>query len=288
VNRAPGGRTLFAIVAIVISLALGAAAWSSSTSSSSFGAKQAATHQAAVRTAPIVPFIQTLHVRMKGCECPTVFQLQRALKAAHYRPAKAKSTGYFGPVLAGEVKAFQKAHHISATGVYGKVTHHALAPFYDKTGRARLIQVQHSRRIVAITTAIVNVTTHAPADGGAPLRFAHTSTRQLLPAYPGIPPATDCSGYVTWVYKVVGLPDPSGLGFRPVGWTGTMAYRGVAVSSKTVRIGDLAFYGGGAPYGHVAIVIRVRPTVLVSSHGGPGVLIHPLRYRSLSALRRYF
>lgn len=284
-------RWVGALSAGVLFLLLAAASLSASTpTTGTFGARQAATHQAEVKTAPIVPFIQTLHVRMKGCECPTVFQLQRALKAAKSRPAGARSTGFFGPVLQSEVKAFQRAHHISATGVYGKVTHHALSPYYDQAGRARLIQVQHSRKIVAVTRAIITVTTHARAVGGSTLRYSQSaSTRGILSAYPGLPPATDCAGYVTWVYKSVGLPDPNdhGYNFNPVGWTGTLGDRGVAVSATSARIGDLAFYGGGYPYGHVAIVIHVNP-VEVSSHGGPGVLIHPLRYRSLSALRRYF
>jgi peptidoglycan hydrolase-like protein with peptidoglycan-binding domain len=288
VNRAPRGRALFALIAIVLSLGFGAIAWTATPSSStSNGTKQAAAHTAAVSAPPIVPFIRTLTPHMKGCECPTVFQLQRALKTAGVRPKTQKATGYYGDLTKQQVAAFQRKHGIAVSGIYGSKTHHALAKYYDKAGRQRLIAVAHSRRIVAITTAITTVTRHAALVGGSTLAYSQSSSRAILPKYPGVPPATDCSGYVTWVYQSVGLPDPSALGFDPVGWTGTLAKHGVVVSATNARIGDLAFYGGGYPFGHVAVVVHVHPTE-VSSHGEPGIHLLPITYRPLSQLRRYF
>lgn len=282
--RNPWAVLVGLLVALALVLNVGVFAYSATTNP---GKKQAATHQAMVTTAPLVPFIQTLHVKMKGCECPTVFQLQRALKAAGFRPKSQPATGYFGTILVTQVKAFQRAHHISATGVYGKATHHALSPFYDKAGRARLIQVQASRRIVAITHAIVVVTAHARLVGGNTLTYSQSSSRNNLPSYPGVPPATDCSGYVTWVYQSVGLPDPSGWAFHPAGWTGSLAQHGVVVSAAYARIGDLVFYGGGFPFGHVAIVYHLHPT-MVSSHGEAGIHLLPITYRNVAQVRRYF
>jgi peptidoglycan hydrolase-like protein with peptidoglycan-binding domain len=282
------------LVVVGLALVVGSAAAGAATSlpskppSAVVAAKQAAVHTAAVSTPPIVPFIRTLTVGMKGCPCATVFQMQRALKAAGVRPASSRSTGYYGKITAHQVAAFQKRVHIRpVTGRYGVKTHHALSKYYDRAGRARLTQVQASRKRVAITHAIVVVAAHARQVGGDTLTYSQSFTRNNLPTYPGVPPATDCSGYVTWVYKSVGLPDPSGWSFHPAGWTGSISQHGLVVSAVHPHIGDLAFYGGGFPFGHVAIVVHVDPT-LVSSHGSTGIHIESITYRPLSQLRRYF
>lgn len=251
-----------------------------------FGKAQAEAHKAAVTKPPIVPFIRTLSVGMKGCKCPTVFQLQRALKAAHVRPAKVKSTGYYGVQTGKEVAAFQRAHHIKpVTGRYGVKTHKALTKYYDKQGRQRLIAVAQSRKLSARLAAFVTVTTHARVVGGNTLTYSQSGSRGYLPAYPRLPPATDCSGYVTWVFHSVGLSDPNGFGYSPVGWTGTLAKHGVVVSASKVRIGDLVFYGGGYPFGHVTVYVGHG---MVSSHGSRGIKLVPITYRPVSQVRRYF
>lgn len=245
------------------------------------GAKQAAVHSAAVKTPPIVPFIHTLQVGKTG---PTVFQMQRALKAAGFR--KGKATGTYGKPTAHEVANFQRHVKIPPSGRYGLRTHRKLSKYYDAAGRARLIAVAHARRIVAITTAIIRVTAHAWIERGI-MNYSESASRGVLPRYPGVPRNTDCSGYVTWVYHSVGLPDPNGLNYNPVGWTGTLGRHGVVVPAMDARIGDLALYGGGYPFGHTAIVVHIHPT-LVSSHGSPGIGVLPINYRPLSQLRRFF
>lgn len=250
--------------------------------SAAFGKAQAKTHTAAISTPPLVVFIHPLEVGKTG---PTVFQMQRALKRAGFR--KGKATGYYGKPTAHQVAAFQRSVHIKpVSGRYGLRTHKALSKYYDRPGRARLIEVAHARRVAAITSAIVVVTAHAWTERGS-MAYSQSGTRQNLPSYPGVPSATDCSGYVTWVFHSVGLSDPNGFNFRPVGWTGTLGQHGVVVAATKARIGDLALYGGGYPFGHVAIVVHVHPT-LVSSHGSPGIHVEPLNYRPLSQLRRYF
>lgn len=283
-----GGLLLGLLLASVV-----ASAWSATTKPAAHpkvvAAKSKAVHSAAKTTPPLVPFIQTLTKGMKGCPCPTVFQMQRALKAAHVRPKSSKSTGYFGEITYQQVRAFQKSVHIkTVTGRYGTLTHHYLSKYYDSTGRARLIQVQKGRKLQALYSAITTVTQHAQNVGGNTLTYSQSaSTRSILPKYPGIPPATDCSGYVTWVYQSVGLPDPSGWSFHPAGWTGSISLHGLVVSAYTARIGDLVFYGGGRPFGHVAIVTRLHPT-RVSTHGHTGIQLEPITYRPVSQVRRYF
>lgn len=293
-------RSILLLAALLV-MFIGVIAWASVTindqasaakvppakaASAANGAKQAATHKAAVSRPPIVPFIHTLTLNMPGCQCATVFQMQRALKAAGYR--KGKSTGYYARATAHQVAAFQRAHKIKpASGRYGLRTHRALSKFYDKPGRARLLVVAKGRRIAALTAALATVAFHTQTVGGTTLRYSQSASRGILPKYPLIPPATDCSGMVTYWFKSVGLPDPNGFAYSPVGWTGTLGKHGVVVPASQARIGDLALYGGGYPFGHVAMVVRLHPT-MVMSHGGPGVKLLPISYRPLSQVRRYF
>jgi len=254
--------------------------------STDFGKAQAATHPAGVTRHPIVPFIRPLSLGMKGCPCPAVFQMQLALKHAHFRDNRA--TGFYGKITAHQVANFQRKVKIKpASGRYGLRTHHALSKYYSQISINRLQQVAHTRRILVITTAMIKIAAHAWAERGI-MRYSQSYTRSLLPAYPGVPRATDCSGYVTWVYHSAGRPDPSGFQYRVIGWTGTLAKHGVRVSANgALHVGDLVFYGGGFPYGHVAIVVDAFRR-LVSSHGSPGIKVVPFNYRPVSAIRRYF
>lgn len=291
------GLTLAAVV-----LLIGATAYWAQTSdsakvppttaaSAANGAKQAATHSAAVTTPPLVPFIRTLSFSKasnKACPCPAVFQMQRALKAAKVRPAKTRSTGVFGKLTRDQIKAFQRKHKISPSGIYGSKTHHALSKFYDLAGRQRLQALAHDRKIAAITSAFRVVGAHFLLVGGNTLAYSESASRGDLGKYPLLPPATDCSGFVTAMFKAVGLPDPNGLNFRPVGWTGTLGLHGVRVANwAKLRIGDLVLYGGGYPYGHVAIVIDAARR-LVLSHGSTGVRKLAFNYRRVAAIRRYY
>jgi cell wall-associated NlpC family hydrolase len=210
--------------------------------------------------------------------------MQRALKAAKFRSGKA--TGYFGKPTAIEVARFQRSVGIRpATGRYGLRTHRALSKYYDAQGRARLIQVAKARKLAARELAVKTVTTHAFVVGGNTLVYSESASRGFLPAYPRLPPATDCAGYVTWVYKSIGLTDPNGLNYNPVGWTGTLGRHGVIEPASRARVGDLVFYGGGYPFGHVAIYIG---NGRVSSHGETGIHDEPITYRPVSQVRRYF
>jgi peptidoglycan hydrolase-like protein with peptidoglycan-binding domain len=242
----------------------------------------------------VVVFIRPGFVGMKGCKCPTVFQMQRALKAAHFRTGE--STGFFGTATRSQVKAFQRKHGIPVTGRYGTRTHRALSPFYDQAGRGRLQQVAHSRQVTKYRAAIVHAASVAWTHRGS-MAYSQSASRGFLPALPGFPRATDCSGYATWLYKVSGLPtsglrlnltDPNGFNYRIVGYTGTLAIHGSRISANgRLFPGDLVFYGGGYPFGHVAIVTDGFRR-LVSSHGSPGIKVVPFNYRPVSVIRRYF
>lgn len=252
-----------------------------------YGALQAAVHQAGLKrggkivATPIVPFIRTQRVGSAG---PAVFQLQRALKAAHLRSGKA--TGFYGAATGRQVSRFQQRNRIQPSGVYGLVTHKRLSRFYDAEGRARLQAVAHTRAYLDKVARIVHAASVAWTKRNS-MRYSQSSSRGFLPYLPNVPYATDCSGYATWIYKVSSLPDPSGFAYRIVGYTGTLAQHGVRISSGVLHVGDLVFYGGGYPYGHVTIVVDAIRR-LVSSHGSPGIRVLPYNYRTVSVIRRYF
>lgn len=261
------------------------------TATAKFGIAQAAVHKAGVTKPVLVPFIRTLsftRASNKHCPCTPVFQMQRALKRAHFRPAQAKSTGIFGKNTRDQIRAFQRAKRIAPSGIYGSRTHRALSRYYDITGRARLQQFAHDRKSAAIYTAFVTVAFHFYHVGGTTLTYSQSASRGILGHYPGIPPATDCSGFVTAIYKAVGQPDPNGFAFSPVGYTGTLAQHGVRVTNwAQLRAGDLVFYGGGFPYGHVTMVVNPMLRTVIS-HGSRGVRILAYNYRRVSVIRRYY
>ena len=65
-----------------------------------------------------------------------------------------------------------------------------------------------------------------------------------------LPLSTDCSGFATMCYWLAGAPDPNGLHYAEVGYTGTMLAHGLEVNLP--EPGDLIVYG---PYpGHHVVI----------------------------------
>lgn len=293
------GRTIHRWLAMIVALVIGVAVgWSMQSitatpvtaskvpptvaASAAFGKKQAQVHLAAIRKPPLVQFIRVLQVGDSGT---AVFQMQRALKRAHYR--KGRTTGHYGKATAHQVANFQRHVHIRPSGRYGQRTHFKLSKFYDAVGRGRLLTVAHGRLIAAKTSRIIHATAWAWSHRNS-MAYSQSGTRAFLPLLPGFPRATDCSGYFTWVFKVSGMTDPNGFAYRIIGYTGTLAQHGIRISANAaLQVGDAVFYGGGYPYGHVAIVVDAIRR-LVSSHGSPGIHVEPFNYRPVSTIRRYY
>jgi len=96
----------------------------------------------------------------------------------------------------------------------------------------------------------------------------------------------DCSSAVTGLYRMAGLHDPNDLHFNGTGYTGTLCLQGKKTSAP-FRVGDLVFYGDGAPFSHVAIIYAAGKVWSHGHEGGP-VLV-PIDYRSdRKQVRRYF
>jgi peptidoglycan hydrolase-like protein with peptidoglycan-binding domain len=297
-----GGEHTQVIERVIIPPDAGAAKASAATrATATFGAAQAETHKAGVTKPPIVPFIRTLSLGTHG---DGTKQLQQALVRAKLRPARAKATGYYGPITARQVLTFQrKTRGLTPSGVFGHPTLLKLSKFYTAAMRGELQAIARAHAVAKWQAAILR--DRAQYARAAIAGRAHYSQGIERGFFPNLvsgngllaPSWLDCSSYVTWLYSRSGaapsgisgrLPDPNGFGYSPVGYTGTLARHGVRVSiNAALRVGDLVFYGGGYPYGHVAIVVDAFRR-LVSSHGQPGVRTVPFNYRPVSAIRRYF
>lgn len=266
-------------------------------------AKVASTNYGAMQAQQngVVTLIHTLRVGSNG---DGVKQLQEALVRAGVRPAKSKATGHYGVITGREVSAFQKRVGIKASGVYGRPTLLKLSRYYTPAMRGELAAIAHAHYQADRRNGILHGV-HVYAVGAIAGR-AHYSEgvgRSFLPSLPSkpgqiiAPSYLDCSAYVTWLFKVSGvptsgltddLPDPSGFGYRVIGYTGTLAQHGTRIPiGARLKVGDLVFYGGGYPYSHVAVVVNAMLR-LVSSHGQPGVRTVPFNYRPVAAIRRYF
>ncbi len=79
---------------------------------------------------------------------------------------------------------------------------------------------------------------------------------------------SDCSQFVTSVFRSAGLPDPNGRGYGG-GYTGTLAENGREIPRSQAKPGDLGFYGT-APFHHVEMVVNDGATKFVG-HGSPPV-----------------
>ncbi len=81
-----------------------------------------------------------------------------------------------------------------------------------------------------------------------------------------LPLWTDCSGFATAAYKDAGAPDPNGLAYKWIGWTGTMLKNGRQVTEPLP--GDLILFGS-YPGHHVTIYLETwRGAWITCSHGG--------------------
>lgn len=78
---------------------------------------------------------------------------------------------------------------------------------------------------------------------------------------------SDCSSFVTAVYKAAGLPDPNGNRYGG-GYTGTLGSHGRKISRNELKPGDLILYG---PYPHHHVEMFVGPGVKTIGHGSAPV-----------------
>lgn len=96
-----------------------------------------------------------------------------------------------------------------------------------------------------------------------------------LSGKPGaLPLSTDCSGFVTLCYRWAGANDPNGLGYRMLGYTGTLldhaAKTGHVITDVSLALpGDPIVIGPGTG-DHVVLVVEQGADPVVVSHGWEG------------------
>jgi peptidoglycan hydrolase-like protein with peptidoglycan-binding domain len=84
-----------------------------------------------------------------------------------------------------------------------------------------------------------------------------------------VPWIGDCSAWVTQCFKWAGCPDPNGLDYDGLGFTGTLVAHGTEIPLSEVRAGDVIVYGPGSGV-HAAVILLGGADPLTSSMGQQG------------------
>lgn len=80
---------------------------------------------------------------------------------------------------------------------------------------------------------------------------------------------TDCSGAVTYLAQLCGLPDPNGLRYNGGGYTGTLLDHCSQITRWMLKPADLVVFGA-FPGHHVCAVLNVSDDPMLGSHGRQG------------------
>lgn len=249
-----------------------------------YGVLQAEAHS---KPAPaVVPFLGPFKVGNCG---PSIRAMDTALIKLKFR--KSPPANCYGKATANQVGAFQRSLHYKVTGRYTLVTHRAIVKRHGYTAAERdvLIKRAHYQYVLTYRKAIQTIAAHEVLVGSR-LPYSQSGSRSNFPAWPRIPPATDCSGLTIFTeYQAGAGPQVGYFGpGSPVGWTGTLAVQGVVVPhGAPLQPGDIVLYPSasarGPPWGHVAVVVGHG---LVVSHGSVGVKLLPYNYRAVGQIRR--
>jgi cell wall-associated NlpC family hydrolase len=97
----------------------------------------------------------------------------------------------------------------------------------------------------------------------------HYGEVRPIPLGKTLPLTTDCSGFVTICFFVAGAPDPNGLGYNGLGYTGTLLDHLEAIEPEEAKRGDVVVWGA-YPGRHCTIVLAPGEDPLLASHGREG------------------
>lgn len=227
---------------------------------------------------PYIQLIRHLHFGLQGRD---VTAIQLALKHAGYR--KQEPTGRYGTITRKQVITFKQHHGIDLEPGYDVKTHKALWPSFGAIAYSIYKAAYDDATTGQVRQNIVDAAVYGYGQRDY-IHYTQDSRRmQDFGPPPNVPNWTDCSGFVTWCYKVGGGPDPNGLGFDGYGFTGTMLGNGTQASISNLLKADLIFYG--SPVSHVALYVGDGRIISHGSEIGP--LLLDYSYRSVNSARRY-
>lgn len=238
-----------------------------------------------------------------------VIAVKRAMWRAGFFPWN-EFNNVYNTAIADAVKVFEQAYKFAVPDrAYTRQTHEKLAslkmvngePVFDE----KATDLYNDERVANSTPTLAEIKQFITEVGFQLYLYrdsiSYTQRRPIYPIVrqienPRYAKHLDCSGtaiYIPWLadrhFRARGItvpsPDPT-YGYSGYGNTWSLARGGVSVAESEAEIGDLAFYSSSIS--HVATVIALNPTRVLSngSQGGPYFL--PLRYRrDFRYLRRY-
>jgi peptidoglycan hydrolase-like protein with peptidoglycan-binding domain len=198
----------------------------------------------------VVPFYGEIKRNNRG---PRVKALKRALSEAGFMQW-GEFTPLMGPFAVNALKNFQKAYKLQVDGVYGRVTHQKLAPFYDAYAIKYLLiapkpkQTKEQKKRSDFFAQLMYLYNKRSGIG-------YTQRRAFDTWKP--PRGLDCSASGEWAAKWAELGSLSGYSSYGYGNTDSQIYRYRRLGRQRssvwkAELGDPVYYGYGGDPSHVA------------------------------------
>lgn len=231
----------------------------------------------------IVPFGRILFPGMIG---PDVTGVHRALARADVLPWHPPFSNKLDAVTDKALKVFQARHGIQATGRYGKPTHKALAPFFDRFAFKLYVGYKPPKPRPTNPWEAVEQELYAEMLWSYNHRdqYHYHQWRPIPHLHDPffLPENTDCSGGCTQNLSWAHGPDPNRNGWNGQGFTGSIAAGCRHIAPNMVVCGCMGLYGAAPNYEHVVMFLgQMRGGIpLVWSNGSEGgPYISPANYR---------
>jgi peptidoglycan hydrolase-like protein with peptidoglycan-binding domain len=194
--------------------------------------------------------MQIVKVGSKG---DAVRHIQELLGRAGFDPGGVD--GDFGRKTEAAVKDFQQAKGLLVDGEVGPDTLAAL-----EGGVAHANQVPEGIRGEIVANALFGVAHEAD------IHYEQLRPIDGIGDVHKLPLNVDCSGFATLCYNWAGAPDPNGLGYNGLGYTGTLLNHMDRIDRDAALPGDLVVIGPGSG-DHVVIIVEAGSDPMVVSHG---------------------
>jgi peptidoglycan hydrolase-like protein with peptidoglycan-binding domain len=203
--------------------------------------------------APTARICRTIRPGTNGAD---VIAVKRALSRAGFMQWGA-FTPIWGPNALRACKAFQAANGIPQTGDYGPRTHTRLLATPPKAGGGESAWDAHGLRMLHDFCELTRdeqvrrqIVAAAEFWNARRDEIDYALQRPFpLASPPGVPPWSDCSGFVTLCHMAAGAKNPNAQGGQRLPWNGH-GYTGTLIDggrrrerAEDLRPGDAVFYG---------------------------------------------